>query len=239
MKLGQLILQDFEIPQYLRFGGRHKVAIRQFADGKRLVERLGPDDSEITFSGVFSGLGAEARVRAFDNLRLSGDIVWLTWESFKRRVIVRSLSCTYKSPWWIPYQISCVVAVQHRVSVSQATTAAALASTDLAYALAAAAGTSLSLSSLQSSLSLGATLVQGSQTQTTALTAVQAALLELDTQVDQQSKLVNTPVVTSAGPSSVAQSFCLNVVAAGSLAATTATRSYVSRIGVTLSGQDL
>ncbi len=203
------------------------------------MERLGPDDSDISFSGVFSGAAAEARVRAFDNLRLSGNPVWLTWESFKRRVIVRSLVCTYNSPWWIPYQISCVVAVQHRVTVNEATTAAAIASADLGYALAAAAGTSLSLSSLQSSLSLGATFIQGSQAQTTALTAVQAALLELDTQVDQQSTLVGNPIAASAAPLSVAQSFRLNVLAAGSLAATAAVRSYVGRIGITLAGQSL
>jgi hypothetical protein len=112
IRIGPIDLQEFEVPQSLRFGGRHRLVIHTLAGGQRIVERLGPDDSEIQFRGTFSGPFAEARARTFDNLRVSGGIVWLTWESFRRRIIINSFIAYYQTRWWIPYQISCVVVDQ-------------------------------------------------------------------------------------------------------------------------------
>ena len=107
------------------------------------MERLGPDDGEVAFQGTFSGANAEARVRAFDNLRLSGEIVWLNWESFRRRVVVKSFVADYHSPWWIPYKVSCVVVHQTGVAAaSQISTLSAMVSADLGSALSAVAGSS-------------------------------------------------------------------------------------------------
>jgi hypothetical protein len=75
MRLGSIDLQDFEVPQSVRFGGRHRLNVHVLAGGRRIVERLGPDDTEIQFRGTFSGPAAESRARAFDNVRLSGEIV--------------------------------------------------------------------------------------------------------------------------------------------------------------------
>jgi len=96
IQLGSINLQDFEIPQTLRFGGRHRLTVHSLANGRRIVERLGPDDDEIRFQGSFSGPTAEGRARAVDNLRLSGEIVWLTWESFRRLTIVKSFTADYQ-----------------------------------------------------------------------------------------------------------------------------------------------
>ena len=108
IRLGLIDLRDFEIPQSVRFGGRHRLSVHVLAGGRRIVERLGPDDDEIEFQGTFSGPTAEARARAFDQLRVSGEIVWLTWESFRRQIIVRRFIAEFHNPWWIPYRISCV-----------------------------------------------------------------------------------------------------------------------------------
>ena len=93
IQIGPINLQDFEVPTSVRFGGRQRLAVHRLAGGHRIVEKLGPDDDEITFKGTFSGPNAKSRVRTFDDLRLSGAIVWLTWESFKRRVVVRRIRC--------------------------------------------------------------------------------------------------------------------------------------------------
>src|ERR1700722_8425959 len=119
MRLGSIDLQDFEVPQSVRFGGRHRLNVHVLAGGRRIVERLGPDDTEIQFRGTFSGPAAESRARAFDNVRLSGEIVWLTWDSFRRQVIIKSFIADYHSPWWISYQISCVVAHQVRIGSAE------------------------------------------------------------------------------------------------------------------------
>jgi len=53
--LGPVAFQDFEIPSAINFGGRQRLAVHQLTNGRRVVDTMGPDASEIGFSGVFSG----------------------------------------------------------------------------------------------------------------------------------------------------------------------------------------
>jgi hypothetical protein len=176
IQIGPISLQDFEIPSSVRFGGRYRLAVHNLSGGRRIVERLGPDDGEIAFHGTFSGAHAESRVRAFDNLRLSGDIVWLTWESFRRRVVVKSFVADYHSPWWIPYEVSCVVVHQTGVTPAQTATLSALISADLSTALSAVTGSTISLASLQDILSNPNAFTIGTSNRAQAVTAVGAML---------------------------------------------------------------
>ncbi len=233
IRLGAVDLQDFEIPETIRFGGRHRLSIHTLAGGRRIVERLGPDDSEIQFSGTFSGGNAEARARTFDNLRLSGEMIWLTWESYRRQVIIKSFVATYHNPWWISYQISCVVVYQHRSDTSQATSLAAVLFKDLGSALSAAAGSGIGLTSLQAVLAGRNVLSPDTSDQSQALGAVGAVLGIINSQMEQQSAmLVGTPA--SGSPASIAGTFAARLSSAASLAATVSVRSYIGRIGMNL-----
>ncbi len=200
------------------------------------MERLGPDDGEVAFQGTFSGPNAEARVRAFDNLRLSGEVVWLTWESFRRQVVVKSFIADYHSPFWIPYRISCVVFHQSGVASPQASTASALISADLASALSAIASSSISLASLQTALSAANALTMGTSNQMQAVTMVGATLDDINSQIALQSSLVAAPIGASGEPASVGPAFAATVSSAGSLAAAVNVGSYVGRIGTNLNG---
>ena len=172
IQIGSIVLQGFEIPSSVRFGGRYRLVIHNLSGGRRIVERLGPDDGEVTFQGTFSGAHAESRAQAFDNLRLSGASVWLTWESFRRRVVVKSFVADYHSPWWIPYKVSCVVAHQTGVTAAQTSTLSALVSADIGNALSAIASSTISLVSLQSALSSENALTIGTSDQAQAMAAV-------------------------------------------------------------------
>src|SRR6476620_7719754 len=112
IQIGDIDLQDFEVPPSIRFGGSHRVVIHRLSGGGRVLERLGPDDGDIYFSGTFSGLYAEARMRAMDSLRLTGEVVWLTWDAFRYQVVVRTFTANFHSPWWMSYHVSCVVVQQ-------------------------------------------------------------------------------------------------------------------------------
>ena len=190
IQIGPIILQGFEIPQSIRFGGRQRLAVHKLSGGRRLVERLGPDDGEVSFGGTFSGPNAEARVRAFDNLRLSGEVVWLTWESFRRRVVVKDFTAEFSSPWWIPYQISCVVTYQSGVISPRFASASALVALDLAAAAAALAGSAISITSLQSAFSLSNALTAGTSSNAQAAGAVGDILATIGSQIDTQSAVV-------------------------------------------------
>ena len=205
-------------------------------DGQRIVERLGPDDDEIHFSGIFSGPNAEARVRLFDNLRVTGDVVSLTWQSFSRRVILRRLSISYHSPWWVPYQISCTVVNQARHVASRALLIAARLSSDLNWALAGASGSATSLGLLQAAISGSHALVAGTSDRLSALAVADATLEQLNHQVYDQSMTLGSPFESFLSPSAAGALYAARVDCAGQLASSVAVRSYVGRIKFNLAG---
>jgi hypothetical protein len=200
------------------------------------VERLGPDDGEVAFQGTFSGANAETRVRAFDNLRLSGEMVWLTWESFRRRVVVKSLVADYHSPWWIPYKVSCIVVHQTGVAGAQISTLSALVSADLGSALSAVTSSAISLTSLQTALSGANALTRGTSDQAQAVAAVGATLAAINSQITLQSARLIAPVGANADSGSFSQTLADTVSSAGLLAVAVNAGSYVGRIGTNLNG---
>lgn len=234
IQIGLIGLQGFEVPSSVRFGGRYRLAVHTLSGGRRAVERLGPDDGEIAFRGTFSGSNAEARVRAFDELRISGEIVWLTWESFRRLVIVKSFIAEYKSPWWIPYQVSCVVVHQSGVGAAQISTLSSLIMADLANALSATSGSTLSLDSLQSALASTNVLTAGTSDQAKAMSAVTSTIGQINSQVSVQSSLITTNTASCSNSLLFAQTLTSTVANAGLLASAANAAAYVGRIGTNL-----
>jgi hypothetical protein len=236
IQIGSISLIGFEVPTSVRFGGRHRLAIHNLSGGRRIVERLGPDDGEVTFQGTFSGADAEDRVRSFDNLRLSGEIVWLTWNSFRRRVVIKSFVADYHSPWWIPYKVNCVVVHQSGVAFAQTSTLYALLSVDLGNALSAVASSTVSLNTLQTALCTTSAMTAGTSSQAQALGAVETALSAINSQITLQSTVVTAPLVSGSDPGSLNQALSSVVSGAGLLAAAVNAKSYVGRIGTNLRG---
>lgn len=112
ISIGSIELRDFEVPSAVRFGGTHRTAVHRLGDGRRVVDRLGPDDTDISFSGTISGPDASARARALDRLRVTGEPITLTWGSFQFDVVVRQFAADFHSGQWISYQVSCAVLSQ-------------------------------------------------------------------------------------------------------------------------------
>jgi hypothetical protein len=235
IQIGTINLQNFEVPPSVRFGGQYRVVTHTLAGGTRILERLGPDDGDIRFRGTFSGPHAEARMRAIDNLRLTGEVVWLTWESFRYQVVVKSFVADYYSPWWISYQIGCLVAHQDGAADIQTLALSALVTADLAEAFAAASGASIQLGSLQTALSATNALTAGTSDQSQAIAAVASSQAAIGQQITAQSANLATPFGTGAAVSGYGSALQRAVAAAGALAAAVNANAYVGRIGSRLS----
>ena len=173
IRISDINLENFEVPPSIRFGGRHRLAVHTLSGGSRVVERLGPSDSDIYFRGTFSGPDAEARVRAMDDLRVTGRVVWLTWKSFRYQVIVRTFLADYQSPWWISYQVTCLVVHQTTAVPAQRYPQRALIAADLGYALAAITGTAIQLGLLVAALAAENMLTPGAAYHGCAVAAVE------------------------------------------------------------------
>jgi hypothetical protein len=234
VKIGGIALQNFEIPTSISFGGEQRLAIHRLSDGTRSIELLGPDDREIQFRGTFSGPTAEARVRALDSLRITGTTVPLTWRSFRYLVVVKTLLAEYKNPWWISYDVRCVVVNQ---TIAQAADVSLIAATIAADVLAAGAGlaaTAGDLDGLSRAVNAAGALTAGTAANAQALNATGKVLNDIDSQIGVQTATLSVTDEGYANASAASSSFSRQLQSAGTLALTVNARSYVSRVGALL-----
>ena len=107
--LGEVSFESFEIPERISFGGAQRLAVHKLIGGARVIDALGRDDQSVSWAGVLSGSNAAARARSLDVMRVVGAAESLSWDAFCYSVIIGKLQFQFCSPWWIPYEISCVV----------------------------------------------------------------------------------------------------------------------------------
>ena len=107
--LGPVVFQGFELPADIAVGGRQRLAVHRLADGSRVIDVLGPDENDISWSGVLSGPLAASRAQALDALRVAGNPLDLSFGAWFAPVIVSALSVNANLSGWIPYQITCTV----------------------------------------------------------------------------------------------------------------------------------
>jgi hypothetical protein len=185
--------------------------------GLRIIDALGPDPADINFSGIFTGPDAADRARLLDVLRVAGETLPLAWDAFIYTVIVESFEADYRSPWWVPYRLSCTVLRDEAASLT--TAAIELAPTLSADLL--SAGSFAATASAAIGIS-GATTV-GTAANAAAQASLGATLASIDTQI-----AFNTAAMQSSDLSAT-------VSAAGLLAQLTAARAYTARAARNLS----
>lgn len=107
--LGGIVFKEYEIPESLKFGGSQTAAVHKLIGGSRVVDAMGPDDKDPSWSGRFQGADATDRARALEALRVSGAAVPLVFGAFMYLVIVNHVDCDYERPYQIKYSVNCIV----------------------------------------------------------------------------------------------------------------------------------
>ncbi len=160
LSLGTVSFQDMEVPEKISFGGKQRLAVQNVIGGGRIVDALGIDDGEISFSGIFSGSDAASRAQLLDTARALGAQLPLVWQGFYYLVIIAGFTAEYRKPNLIPFSITCVVVTDPLAAAANAVApVASLVSGDLAVAsaLSAQAGISAGALSAASLSALGVT----------------------------------------------------------------------------------
>jgi hypothetical protein len=109
LTLGGIIFQDFEVPDSIGTGGEQSLVVHKLPGGARVVDAMGADHRDISWSGRFRSGNAEARARLLDGYRIGGRQFLLQWSTYRYRVVVKSFEPNYQQPFEIPYTISCLV----------------------------------------------------------------------------------------------------------------------------------
>ncbi len=211
LTLGPVAFAGFELPSSITIGGRQRLAIHRLPGGLRIIDALGPDPADIAFAGIFTGPDAADRARLLDTLRIAGSTLPLAWDAFAYTVVIENFEADYRSPWWIPYRISCSVLRDEVAAVIG--TVAGLAPTLTADLL--AAGTLATTASVAVG-SPGATTA-GTQANAAAQASLAATLATMNGQIATATSGLDAPDL----PTTVAN--------AGLLAQLTAARAYAAR----------
>ncbi|MGN6536407.1 MAG: hypothetical protein ACTHKQ_11850 [Mesorhizobium sp.] len=107
--IGGIVLQDWEIPEHINFGGAQKLVVHKLIGGTRVVDAMGPDSSDVTWSGRFRGPDAMGRAQALDAMRAAGAQVPLFYLSTFLDVVVTTFHAEPERLYEIPYTITCTV----------------------------------------------------------------------------------------------------------------------------------
>lgn len=219
--IGPVLLQGFELPARIEWGGAQRLAIHRLPGGQRVIDSLGRDDCDIVWSGVFTGSDAGLRARAIDLMRAGGAVWPLTWSSFFYSVVIAKFEADYTRENWIPYSIACTVLRDEAEAVVEAVIGlAATTLGDLASANGFSSG--LDVSQAQSLVAAPSGTVGG----TAAYLGSLGALAGLQSQASSGIAAAGASMLTS---SNSAAGLTQATNSAGQLATLSASRGYVAR----------
>jgi len=107
--LGGITFQNFEIPEHINFGGSQHAVVHKLIGGNRVVDAMGPDPDDVSWSGRFRGPGAMERAQAIDAMRAAGGQVTLSYMSTFLVVLITDFKADPERVYEIPYKITCTV----------------------------------------------------------------------------------------------------------------------------------
>ena len=118
LTLGAVRFQGFEVPESIPIGGDQALVVHKLPGGARVVDAMGADHKDISWTGRFRGGSAQARSRQLDGYRIAGEPLTLTWGGYRYRVIVRSFEAQFQQPFEIPYSITCLVVADESAPIA-------------------------------------------------------------------------------------------------------------------------
>ncbi len=222
LALGPVVFQNFEIPERVSFGGLQKLAVHELFGGRRVIDALGAQPSDVTWSGIFSGPAASMRVQMLDELRLLGATLPLRWDTFSYLVVIERLEVEYSSPWWIPYRLVCKV-VQDTAATVLATS---LVLANQVVSDLATATSFFALGGAQAAVAVPGAMTQGTPANIAAVSATLSGQQAIETNMD------------SVGSALGSADLGTSVSACGQLAGFSVARGYAGRAAATLADID-
>jgi hypothetical protein len=118
--LGPVKFTGLGLPESLPIGGSQALTVHKLPGGARIVDAMGQDDADISWSFILDQQDASTTARTLDKLRRSGTVITLAWDVFSYQVVVKEFRCDTRFVPPMKCQITCLV-VQDNTLVSGTT----------------------------------------------------------------------------------------------------------------------
>jgi hypothetical protein len=234
--LGPIVFQDFEVPAGINFGGRQRLALHRLPGGTRVIDALGRDDAQISFSGIFTGSDATLRARSLDELRVAGIALPLTWDVLFYTVLIAEFRADYRNGWWIPYRIVCTVLQDEASALLQTVVSLATAAlADIGAAAGYASDAGMDLSPLQTALAAPGATTRGTSAFVTAQSSLADAQSSIGASIDAaNATLAGTSVENAGSAQAGAAGLSAATEASGRLTSLVSSGAYIRRTSINL-----
>ena len=197
VSLGDFVFDGWEVPERIRWGGQQRMSVHKLIGGDRVIDTMGPDHADISWTGIMLSPDASLRADELDQMRIAGQLVPLIFANRYYEVVVSRFQADQRKAWHVPYSITCTVyRDQSFVAAAAQDTPLASVTSDVASGLSfvsnglAAASTALAL--VPPLLAPMTAIVAG----TAATAAVAGDLAATSTAITAASVIANASIAT-------------------------------------------
>lgn len=106
IQLGDFKFQNLEIPEKINFGGAQQLAQHNLIGGGRVIDAMGKNDLDITWSGLFTGPDALTRAQQLNKMRADGKQLKLTWFNLNYDVIIQNFEAQTERFYQVTYTLT-------------------------------------------------------------------------------------------------------------------------------------
>lgn len=109
--LGDFTLEDFEIPEKVMglLSGKQMLAAKKQIGGQRVIDAMGPDPADVSWSGRFHGGDVVARAGELAQMRDAAQAVTLVCDAVVLTVLIAEFDLHYERPYQATYDIKLMV----------------------------------------------------------------------------------------------------------------------------------
>lgn len=100
--LGDFIFDNLEIPPQINFGGDQVLVTHKLVGGERVIDAMGKDDANITWSGLMLGNLSLVRAKQLNDMRVAGQPVDFSCFNLRYKVLIENF--TFNTERW--YQVN-------------------------------------------------------------------------------------------------------------------------------------
>lgn len=109
--LGSFAFREFEIPEFINFGGEQKLSVKELVGGTRIIDAMGSSNSDPQWSGLITGQDAMQRAMQLDAMRIAGLTVDFSVFSLKYQVLIASFNFKTERYYQIHYDITLKIVI--------------------------------------------------------------------------------------------------------------------------------
>jgi hypothetical protein len=109
VSIGNIILEDWEIPEKVTWGGSQRMTVHKLVGGTRYIDTMGPDNAEVSWSGKFLSQDASFRADQLDIIRKSGQVVDVVFAGRYYSGVVSQFTAQQITQFLLDYQVSITI----------------------------------------------------------------------------------------------------------------------------------